>query len=185
MRSRMRATLGSAVFLLVGPGTVLGLVPWLLTGWEFGDPMPDWASVPVQVLGAILLLAGVSFVVHAFWRFVVEGFGTPVPAAPPRHLVVGGVYRFVRNPMYVALLWGIAGQALLFGKWGPLVWAVIFWVCTASFVRWREEPVLARRFGAEYDAYRRAVPAWWPRLRPWDPSVLGSSRVTAERGEFG
>lgn len=107
--------------------------------------------------------------VEAFVRFVVEGIGTPLPAAAPRRLVVGGLYRWVRNPMYVALLAVVIGQALLFGQLGPLVYAVILWACAASFVRWREEPVLAPRFGAEYAEYRRAVPAWLPRLRPWNP----------------
>ncbi|MQA10004.1 MAG: isoprenylcysteine carboxyl methyltransferase [Pseudonocardiaceae bacterium] len=171
--------------MVVGPGTVAGLIPWSLSGWEFRDPMPFWAPVPLQVLGALVLLAGASVLVHAFVRFAVEGLGTPVPAAPPQHLVVGGLYRVVRNPMYVALLWAVVGQALLFGQWSLLVYGATIWIGFALFVRWREEPVLARRFGTEYDTYRRAVRAWWPRLRPWDPSVLGPTRAVGKRGEFG
>jgi protein-S-isoprenylcysteine O-methyltransferase Ste14 len=185
MRTRSAAALGSAAFLVAAPGTVLALIPWLLNRWQPSDPMPWWAPVPVQVLGGLLLAVGVAQLVHSFVRFVVEGFGTPLPAAPPQHLVVGGFYRFVRNPMYVALLAGIVGQGLLLGRWGLLLYAVVAWVCFAVFVRWREEPALARRFGKEYETYRRAVRAWWPRLRPWDPSVLGTERILAERGEFG
>src|SRR5215216_1484225 len=92
---RPTAALGSAVFFLVAPGVVVGLIPWLLTGgWQARQPLPYWA--PVRVLGGVLLLAGVIALVGAFVRFVVEGFGTPAPVAAPEHLVVGGVYRYVR-----------------------------------------------------------------------------------------
>jgi protein-S-isoprenylcysteine O-methyltransferase Ste14 len=102
-------------------------------------------------------------------RFVVEGHGTPAPVAAPERLVVGGAYRHVRNPMYVAVLAAIVGQALLLGRLGLLVYAGVTWLVVAAFVRFYEEPALARRFGADYAAYRRAVPAWWPRPRPWEP----------------
>ena len=162
------AAVGSAVFLVVGPGIVVGLIPWLLTGWQVREPAPYWA--PMHVLGVILLVAGLTVLVQAFVRFVVEGFGTPVPVAAPDRLVVGGLYRYVRNPMYVALIAAIVGQALLLGRLGLLLYAAAVWTISAVFVRWYEEPTLTRRFGAEYEAYRRAVPAWWPRLRPWKPS---------------
>ena len=163
------AAIGSAVMFIVGPGLVIGVVPWLLTRWQFRDPTPYWAIF--RVLGVLLILAGPVVLIQAFVRFVTEGFGTPLPVAAPQHLVVGGLYRCVRNPMYVAMLAVILGQALLFGQLGPLVYAAILWVRMASVVRWHEEPVLARRFGADYDVYRRAVPAWRPRLRPWTPTA--------------
>jgi protein-S-isoprenylcysteine O-methyltransferase Ste14 len=181
----MRTMLGSIVFFFVAPGTFAGLVPWLLTGWRASDPMPWWSPVPVGVLGAILLAAGAAVLLHSFGRFVGEGLGTPFPAAPPQHLVVGGLYRFVRNPMYVGLVWAVVGQALLLGRLNLLVYAAGTWAVTAAFVYFREEPVLARRFGAEYATYRRAVRAWWPRLHPWDPAELGPDRATAAPGEFG
>ncbi len=124
--------------------------------------MPYWA--PMRVLGVILILAGLIVLIQAFVRFVVEGLGTPAPIAPPECLVVGGVYRHVRNPMYVAVLETLVGQALLLGQLGLLPYATAFWLIAAAFVRWYEEPTLARRFGADYETYRRAVPAWWPRL---------------------
>jgi protein-S-isoprenylcysteine O-methyltransferase Ste14 len=161
------AAVGSAVFFLVGPGTVVGLIPWLLTRWQVREPLPYWA--PMRVLGGILLVAGLIVLVQAFVRFVVEGLGTPVPVAAPERLVVGGLYRYVRNPMYVAVLSVIVGQALILGQLVLLPYAAAFWVITAAFVRWYEEPALTRRFGADYEAYRRAVPAWRPRLRPWEP----------------
>jgi protein-S-isoprenylcysteine O-methyltransferase Ste14 len=132
------------------------------------EPVPYWA--PMRVLGAILLLAGLIVLIQAFVRFVVEGLGTPAPIAAPQRLVVGGLYRYVRNPMYVAVLAAIVGQALLLGRLGLLVYAAPLWLISAGFVRWYEEPTLTRRFGADYEAYRRAVPAWWPRLRPWKPT---------------
>jgi protein-S-isoprenylcysteine O-methyltransferase Ste14 len=136
-------------------------------GWQVREPLPYWA--PVRVLGGVLLVAGLIALVGAFVRFVVEGFGTPAPVAAPEHLVVGGVYRYVRNPMYVAVLAAIVGQSLLLGRLGLLLYAGVTWVAVAAFVRLYEEPTLTRRFGADYEAYRRAVPAWWPRLRPWEP----------------
>src|SRR5215217_9450792 len=99
---RPTAAMGSAVFFLLAPGVVVGLIPWLLTHWQAREPLPYWA--PMRVFGVILLLAGVIALIGAFVRFVVEGFGTPAPVAAPEHLVVGGVYRYVRNPMYVAVL---------------------------------------------------------------------------------
>ncbi|MGH3876722.1 MAG: methyltransferase family protein [Actinophytocola sp.] len=184
----MRALVGSIIFLVVAPGTVVGAIPWLLTGWDRADPMPAWAPVPVEVLGSVLLAAGVAVLLHAFGQFVAEGLGTPFPAAPPRHLVVGGLYRFVRNPMYVAVVAAALGEALLLGRADLLVYAVIVWAVTAAFVRFREEPVLSRRFGAEYTTYRRAVRAWWPRLRPWrgaEPGAEPGERLVGRPGEFG
>src|SRR5215212_1268192 len=161
------AAVGSAVFFLVAPGTVVVLIPRLLTGWQVRDPVRYWA--PVRVLGVMLLVAGLIVLVRAFVRFVVEGLGTPAPIAAPERLVVGGLYRYVRNPMYVAVLAIIVGQALILGQLVLLPYAATFWLITAAFVRWYEEPALTRRFGADYEVYRRAVPAWLPRLRPWEP----------------
>jgi protein-S-isoprenylcysteine O-methyltransferase Ste14 len=164
---RPTAAVGSALFFLLAPGMVAGLIPWLLTHWQAREPLPYWA--PMRVFGGILLLAGLIALIRAFVRFVVEGFGTPAPVAAPERLVVGGVYRYVRNPMYVAVLVVIVGQALLLGRLRLLLYAAAAWLVVAAFVRWYEEPTLTRRFGADYEAYRRAVPAWWPRLRPWEP----------------
>ena len=166
---RSTAAVGSAVFFLLAPGVVVGLIPWWLTGgWQVREPLPYWA--PMRPLGGVLLVAGLIALVRAFARFVVEGLGTPAPVAAPEHLVVGGVYRYVRNPMYVAVLAAIVGQTLLLGRLGLVLYAGVVWAAVAAFVRFYEEPTLARRFGAGYDAYRRAVPAWWPRLRPWEPA---------------
>ena len=141
---------------------VAGLVPWWLTGWEAGSTWP-----PLQVLGALLVAAGAVVLVDAFVRFVVEGIGTPAPVAPTQRLVVGGLYRYVRNPMYLAVGATIVGQAVLLGRPILLLYAVAFAFVVFAFVRGYEEPTLARQFSSEYEDYRRAVPGWWPRLRPW------------------
>ncbi len=151
---------------------VAGVIPWRLTRWEMREPLPYWA--PLRWVGVILIVAGVAVLLHAFVRFVVEGAGTPAPIAPTERLVVGGLYRYVRNPMYVGVLAAIAGQALLLGQAVLLTYGLIMFAIVAAFVRLYEEPVLARRYRAQYDAYRRAVPAWWPRLRPWRPEGGGT-----------
>jgi protein-S-isoprenylcysteine O-methyltransferase Ste14 len=161
------ATLGSAVFFIVAPGTVVGLIPWMITNWEFHQPLPYW--VIAQVIGTLLICVGLVLVVSAFVEFAKAG-GTPMPLAPTQRLVISGFNRYIRNPMYFGLLLAIIGQALLFGSLGLLIYAVLIWAMPAAFVRWYEEPTLTRQFGAEYQAYRQAVPGWWPRLRPWTPS---------------
>jgi protein-S-isoprenylcysteine O-methyltransferase Ste14 len=161
---RSTAAIATAAFFVVAPGTVAGLIPWLITGWRFHHPLPYWTVA--QAVGVLLIVAGVVPPVHAFVQFAEAG-GTPMPIAPPRRLVVTGFNRYVRNPMYLGLLTVIVGQALLFGQFSLLLYAVAGWAVTASFVHWYEEPTLTRQFGAEYAEYRHAVPAWWPRLHPW------------------
>jgi protein-S-isoprenylcysteine O-methyltransferase Ste14 len=131
-------------------------------GWEAQHTSPA-----LRVLGAALIAAGLFVLVQAFVRFVVEGVGTPAPVAPTERLVVGGLYRHVRNPMYVAVAAIIAGQALVLGRPALLLYAAVFVAVTAAFAHWYEEPALRHRFGAGYESYRRAVPGWWPRRRPW------------------
>jgi protein-S-isoprenylcysteine O-methyltransferase Ste14 len=162
----VRAAVGSLVFLVVAPGVVAGLIPWWITRWRVEEPLQHWA--PLRVVGLILLVAGAVVLLDAFRRFVVEGVGTPAPLAPTKRLVVGGLYRYVRNPMYVAVAATIVGQALLLGQPILLLYAVGFAVAVVAFVHLYEEPTLRRQFGEEYEAYRRAVPAWWPRRTPWD-----------------
>ncbi|HET8951492.1 MAG TPA: DUF1810 family protein [Solirubrobacteraceae bacterium] len=167
-----KAAAGSLVFLVLVPGVVAGLVPWWLTGWQVQG---SFAWPPVRVGGAVLAAAGVVVLLHAFVSFVVEGLGTPAPVAPTDRLVVGGLYRYVRNPMYVAVAAIIVGQALILGQPILIVYAAVFAVTVASFVHWYEEPTLRRQFGEQYETYRRAVPRWWPRREPWEaPPARGA-----------
>jgi protein-S-isoprenylcysteine O-methyltransferase Ste14 len=155
----VKAAAGSLLFLFVAPGVVAGLIPWLLTGWDAAGDVP----VLLIVAGVALTAAGAAVLLHAFARFVVEGLGTPAPVAPTQHLVVGGLYRYVRNPMYLAVAATIVGQAMILGRPALLLYALLFGAVVWAFVHFYEEPTLARQYGAEYDAYRRAVPGWWPR----------------------
>jgi protein-S-isoprenylcysteine O-methyltransferase Ste14 len=162
---RVRAALGSLAFLGVAPGVVAGLVPYLLTGWERDGEV----STVLVVLGWLMVAGGLAALLPSFARFALQGLGTPAPVAPTEHLVVTGLYRHVRNPMYLAVGALIAGQALILGRPVLLLYAALFGAVVFAFVRGYEEPALTRQFGEEYAAYRRAVPGWWPRLRPWRP----------------
>ena len=144
------------------PCVVAGVVPWLITRWDTGR-----TAVQLQLAGVVLVAGGTVVLVHAFVRFVVEGLGTPAPVAPTRRLVVGGLYRYVRNPMYVAVGATIVGQALVLGRYELVLYAAAFGAAVFGFVRGYEEPTLHRQFGDSYDEYRRNVPGWWPRRRAW------------------
>ena len=156
-----KAAWGSVLFFLVAPGVMGGLVPWGLTG--YAGP----ASPPYVVLGAAVVLLGVAALVACFVQFVREGRGTPAPVAPTEELVVGGLYRWVRNPMYLAVGAVILGQGVMFTSVGVLVWLGLFGLAVVTFVVAYEQPTLRSMYGESYDAYCRAVPAWWPRLTPW------------------
>ena len=163
----MSARLGafSTLFFVAAPGTVAGVVPYLLTRWQ----AHNWyaATVPARTVGALLLVAGLAALVTCFHRFVAEGRGTPAPVAPPKTLVVHGLYRYVRNPMYVGVLLSVIGQALLLGRFILLGYAGMLWLMFHIFVTLYEEPTLRQTFGASYDTYQAGVPRWWPRVTGW------------------
>ncbi|MFE0171322.1 methyltransferase family protein [Streptomyces sp. NPDC059002] len=160
------AAAGSAVFLVVAPGVVTGLVPWWLSdGWSDGGSWP-WA---VRAAGWIVCVGSAALLVHSFGRFVVQGLGTPAPVAPTAHLVITGAYRYVRNPMYVAVVALILAQGLVLARPLLLGYGLVAWAVMATFVRTYEEPTLRRQFGAEYEVYRGVVRGWIPGLRAYDP----------------
>jgi protein-S-isoprenylcysteine O-methyltransferase Ste14 len=162
---RVRAWVGTIVFLVLAPGVVAGLIPALIHGYR----MPDWGGwmVPVAIVAGLLILGGIVVLLNAFVRFA-RADGTPAPPVPTAHLVVVGPYRFVRNPMYLAVVAIILGQALLFGSWWTVLYAAIAMTVVALFVRFYEEPTLERTYGDEYRAYTANVRAWIPRTRPWN-----------------
>jgi protein-S-isoprenylcysteine O-methyltransferase Ste14 len=160
---RIKAGLGSLAFLILAPGVVAGLVPWLITQW--GPLPPGDGPGALRWTGLILIIAGLAVVLEAFARFAWEGLGTPAPVAPTRTLVISGFYRYVRNPMYIAVTALIFGQALLFGSWGVALYGVIIAASFHTFVLLYEEPTLRQTYGEEYAAYCAVVPRWIPRFR--------------------
>lgn len=159
----VKATVVSLVWFVLAPVMVGGVVPWWITRWGGSAPGVEARDV----VGAVLVVVGALVVAVCFVQFTVQGRGTPMPAAPTETLVVSGIYRFVRNPMYVGVGAAIAGQALAFQSWGCLVWLGVVALAFAAFVYGYEQPTLSRDYGAAYDRYREAVPGWWPRLTPY------------------
>lgn len=163
--ARFSATGVSVAFFALAPCLVAGLVPWLLTGWEAGPLLPVW----LRLGGGLFALLGAIALVDSFVRFVFEGLGTPAPVAPTEVLVVGGLYRYVRNPMYLAVVATILGQGLLLSRPVLLSYGLVVALAMTVFVKLYEEPKLQDQFGSEYEDYRSSVPGWLPRLRPWSP----------------
>lgn len=163
--SRMFAVLGTAVFLFLAPGTIVVLVPWWINRWRLHAPLFGFTAL--RWIGALLIAAGTAVVLDSFARFAFQGIGTPAPIFPARHLVVTGFYRYVRNPMYIAVLSLILGQALFFGDIRLFAFALFGWLVTHVFIVFYEEPTLRRTFGAEYAVFSAHVPRWIPRLSRW------------------
>ena len=113
--NRLGASVGSFLFFLVAPGVVAGLVPWWISGWHMRPPFLGWRSL--RAAGIVLIALGAPVLLDSFVRFALQGLGTPAPVLPTEHLVVTGLYRFVRNPMYVGVLSVILGQGLVLGRY--------------------------------------------------------------------
>jgi len=163
--TRLRAIIGSIIFLFVAPGIVAGLIPWGISQYRVDPPL--LGVEPLRWLGVLLLILGGVLLLETFARFALQGLGTPAPIAPTKTLVVTGSYRFVRNPMYVAVVSLILGQALVFGSVLVLGYGLIVWLAVHLFVLGYEEPTLSRSYGEQYDRYRANVRRWMPRLTPW------------------
>jgi protein-S-isoprenylcysteine O-methyltransferase Ste14 len=163
--TRPLAVLGSLGFLVLAPGTVAGVVPWLISGWRVQPPLLGVGAG--RAVGAVLVAAAGGVLLDSFARFALRGLGTPAPVLPTRHLVVTGLYRHVRNPMYVAVVAAVAGQGLVLGDARVLAYGAALWLVFHLFVLGYEEPTLARAHGEEYARFREHVPRWVPRLRPW------------------
>jgi protein-S-isoprenylcysteine O-methyltransferase Ste14 len=161
---RLGAAVGSIVFFFVAPGTVAGLGPYWINGWRLAASPPG--LIALQVAGAVVFLIGLAVVAECFARFATKGLGTPAPIAPTQHLVVSGLYRHVRNPMYVGVLAMILGQAALFADVRLVIYALAIWAAFHLFVVFFEEPTLRQTYGDQYAAFTAAVPRWIPRRRP-------------------
>jgi protein-S-isoprenylcysteine O-methyltransferase Ste14 len=151
--------LKTALFTIVVPGTVAGYVPWRL-----GQGMAPIAGAPEWVAIFVIAIGIAVYVYTAFWGFALVGGGTPAPIAPTRVLVVKGLHRYVRNPMYIGVALVISGQAWLFHSWHIAIYLGCVLVIVNFFVLLYEEPTLRKQFGEEYERYRARVPRWIPKI---------------------
>jgi protein-S-isoprenylcysteine O-methyltransferase Ste14 len=148
------------LFTIIVPGTVTVVVPCLLLSREGRSAPPAWGLL--QGLALILGSAGATIYLRCVWDFASFGRGTPAPIDAPKRLVVRGLYRYVRNPMYVGVVAILFGEAAFFGSRALVVLALGFLTLAHLFVVLYEEPALRRRFGEPYEEYRRSVGRWWP-----------------------
>jgi protein-S-isoprenylcysteine O-methyltransferase Ste14 len=168
---KLLATIGSAVFLVIAPGFVAGLMPWWISHWRLKAPF--FGTTLFRLAGAMLITLGIIGLLDSFVRFALQGLGTPAPVFPTRHLVVTGLYRYVRNPMYLAVVITILGQSLILGNVTLLEYAGLVWLFFYMFVLVYEEPTLRATFGSEYKAFCAEVPRWIPRFTPWRSHLEG------------
>lgn len=148
----------AVLFTVVVPGTVTVLIPYLLL-----RPHAEFNAGILRFAGLAPMLVGGGVYLHCVWNFAWVGRGTPAPIDPPKNMVAVGLYRFVRNPMYVGICALLAGEALLFQSWRLLAYAFVAWLLCHLFVVFYEEPHLRVKFGESYVSYCRAVPRWIPR----------------------
>lgn len=159
-------TIGTVLFVLCVPGSVVVAVPYYLSRWTLQPPFFGVAAT--RWIGLTLIVCALPIFFDFVVRFVAEGRGTPAPIAPTQHLVVQGTFGYVRNPGYIAVVALILGQALVFGSVSVLLYTLAVALAFHFFVLLYEEPTLRRQFGPEYEAYCRKVPRWRPRLRSSD-----------------
>jgi protein-S-isoprenylcysteine O-methyltransferase Ste14 len=154
--------LKTLLFTILVPGTVTVLVSYLLltSGFQL-FPVEIGA---LRILGLPPILLGAVTYLWCAWDFTFAGRGTPAPIDPPKELVVKGLYRYVRNPMYVGVTLILLGEALLFESAVLFLYAGFLLVCAHLFIVYYEEPTLKRLFGASYESYCKSVPRWIPRL---------------------
>lgn len=164
-KSRISAVAGTLVFLFIAPGTVAGLVPWWIGHWSVQAPFCGFTLL--RITGGLLIAVAAVILIDAFLRFALQGIGTPAPVLPTRRLVVTGPYRFVRNPMYVAVVSMILGQGCVFGDLRIFAYGLACWLAMHLFVLIYEEPTLRRTFPEDYAIFTENVPRWIPRLTPW------------------
>jgi protein-S-isoprenylcysteine O-methyltransferase Ste14 len=173
---RPSAILGSLLFLVIAPGFIAGVVPYWFSQWRMQPPL--FGIFAFRILGLLLIVLGTPMLLDSFTRFSLQGLGTPAPVAPPQHLVVTGLYRYVRNPMYVAVATIIFGQGLLLGDIRVLEYGVFIWLAFHLFVLGYEEPTLRSTFGEEYSEFCRNVSRWVPRIKPWKQPTQSPSGVS-------
>ena len=166
------AVLGSALFFAVAPSSVAGLVPWWITRWEFRPPFFDLDAT--RAVGILLIVAGLPGLVDSFARFALQGLGTPAPIAPTQNLVVTGLYRHVRHPLYVGWLLAIWSAPTMTAA--HLVFAIATTAYILLAIRWEERDLIDAH-GRAYEEYRNEVPMLIPAVRPCTEAGLSASTV--------
>lgn len=151
----------SAFWTLALPGFFAGFLPWRYLG--VSDVVITWTN-PVHLSGLVLIALGSVMLIACIVEFARRGRGTLSPVDPPKELVVQGLYRYVRNPMYLSVLTIVAGEIILTRSGALLVYWLAFLTCSTLFVRGYEEPYLRRQFGESYERYTRTVGRWLPRF---------------------
>lgn len=156
--------LKALLFLVLFPGTVIVYLPlWILSS------RADIATVPIEgwgFIGLLFTIPGIAILLRCVWDFAHSGKGTPAPIDPPKELVVKGLYRYVRNPMYVGILMALIGESILFRSYAVLAYTGVVFLAFTAFVFFYEERVLKTKFGESYERYLKEVPRWIPRLKP-------------------
>jgi len=158
----MWLALRSIVWTALLPGVFAGYVPLRFFGLA---RVHVSLTNPVHLLGLLAIGVGAALLVTCIWEFARSGRGTLSPVDPPRQLVVRGLYRYVRNPMYLSVTVIVLGELLLTGSRALLVYWAIWFVAVNVFIMGYEEPTLRRRFGDSYERYTRDVRRWLPRMR--------------------
>lgn len=156
MKTTTSLLLRNLLFTILQPGVVAGLIPWLIVRSHQATPVSPWLYYP----GVVLFAAGVIMVLACIVQFALQGAGTLSPADPTKKLVIAGLYRYSRNPMYIGVMMMLVGEAMAWGNVYLWLYAALIFLCFYLFVRYREEPRLRRDFGEEYDDYRRRVRRW-------------------------
>src|SRR5678815_1976293 len=156
--------LRSLLWTVLMPGMVAGYIPWRYLGLNAVTFVPGNAR---QLLGLVSAILGVALLAECIWEFARRGRGTLSPVDPPVHLVVEGLYKYVRNPMYVAVTLIVLGEAVIAASWTVFFYWVCFFIAANVFVVGYEEPWLRRQFGESYEQYTRHVRRWVPRLTPY------------------
>lgn len=160
----IRAAIVGAIFISIWT--------WFVPRWMGSSMVPRWNA------GAIILMTlGATVMIRCLWDFAWTGRGTPAPFDPPRRLVIAGLYRYVRNPMYLGMGLFLIGEALVLPdvRLEMLALVAVLWIAVSLFILFYEEPTLQRLFGDDYANYRRNVRRWIPRLTPFGGGSLGSA----------
>ena len=158
----MITAIKSIIFLIVLPGAVMVYVPYYLLSLNFKLFFPDIDTF--RFMGLVPISIGTAIILWCFWDFINSGKGTPAPIDPPKNLVIKGLYRLTRNPMYVGVIFVLFGEILLFESTALFIYSLTVLLIFHLFVILYEEPTLKDKFGESYEQYVDSVPRWFPSI---------------------